>query len=202
MRSRPILRDLEATALMQISANPYANASKSPVILATHTFGPRGLKSIRNPKTDLTLAPVTVRDVQLGVVQAVRGAVVDVVFEGDDLPSLNSALVVVWGGPKPLILEFHSDLDLTTLRAVEFQSAMRCLGGCWMSWGIRGIEAMTEASRQIMREMETFQAMLRPARQEAITAEIIELGSGDCHRPRRKVTTATEIGPPCKNHQP
>ncbi len=57
-----------------------------------------------------------------GVVHAVRGAVVDVVFGGGDLPAINSALVVNWDRPGPLILEVHSHLDLSTVRAVAFQS--------------------------------------------------------------------------------
>ncbi len=57
-----------------------------------------------------------------GVVYAVRGAVVDVVFVQANLPPINSALVVEWDRPEPLILEVHSHLDLTTLRAVAFQS--------------------------------------------------------------------------------
>jgi F-type H+-transporting ATPase subunit beta len=57
-----------------------------------------------------------------GVVHAVRGAVVDVVFAGTELPQINSALVVEWDRATPLILEVHSHLDLTTLRAVAFQS--------------------------------------------------------------------------------
>ncbi len=57
-----------------------------------------------------------------GIVHAVRGAVVDIVYAGADLPSINSALVVEWARPTPLILEVHSHIDLTTLRAVAFQS--------------------------------------------------------------------------------
>ncbi len=72
-----------------------------------------------------------------GVVHAVRGAVVDVVFTATDLPPINSALVVEWDQAEPLILEVHSHLDLTTLRAVAFQStaglargiAVRATGG-------------------------------------------------------------------------
>lgn len=56
-----------------------------------------------------------------GVVDAVRGAVVDVVF-ANDLPPINAALIVEWDRPGPLILEVHSHLDQTTLRAVAFQS--------------------------------------------------------------------------------
>ena len=40
------------------------------------------------------------------------------------------------------------------------------------------LEAMTSAGSQIARELETFQTILRQVRQEAITAEIIELGTG------------------------
>jgi F-type H+-transporting ATPase subunit beta len=58
----------------------------------------------------------------LGTVYAVRGAVVDVVFAKTDLPPINSALVVEWDRSTPLILEVHSHLDMTTLRAVAFQS--------------------------------------------------------------------------------
>jgi F-type H+-transporting ATPase subunit beta len=57
-----------------------------------------------------------------GIIHAVRGAVVDVVFNDTDLPPINSSLIVEWDLPIPLILEVHSHLDLTTLRAVAFQS--------------------------------------------------------------------------------
>lgn len=57
-----------------------------------------------------------------GTVDAVRGAVVDVVFDAADLPQINSALIVEWDRPTPLVLEVHSHLDLQTLRAVAFQS--------------------------------------------------------------------------------
>ncbi|KIN71910.1 F0F1 ATP synthase subunit gamma [Sulfitobacter guttiformis] len=40
------------------------------------------------------------------------------------------------------------------------------------------MEAMTSAGSQITRELKTFQAILRRVRQEAITAEIIELSTG------------------------
>lgn len=40
------------------------------------------------------------------------------------------------------------------------------------------MEAMSAAGSQIARELETFEATLRRVRQEAITAEIIELGTG------------------------
>ncbi len=57
-----------------------------------------------------------------GIVHAVRGAVVDVVFAGTELPPINSALIVEWDRPTPLIVEVHSHLNLTTLCAVAFQS--------------------------------------------------------------------------------
>ena len=57
-----------------------------------------------------------------GIVCAVRGAVVDVVFSDTDLPPINSSLIVTWDRPTPLTLEVHSHLDLNTLRAVAFQS--------------------------------------------------------------------------------
>jgi F-type H+-transporting ATPase subunit gamma len=44
------------------------------------------------------------------------------------------------------------------------------------------MEAMTAAGTQIARELENFQATLRRVRQEAITAEIIELGTGAAAR--------------------
>ena len=86
------------------------------------TLGPKGRERMRKPEKHLTAATVPVNSVPVGIVQAVRGAVVDVVFARDDLPELNSALVVEWDRPTPLILEVHSHLDLTTLRAVAFQS--------------------------------------------------------------------------------
>ncbi len=57
-----------------------------------------------------------------GVVHAVRGAVVDIVFSQIDLPPINSALVVEWDMPSRLILEVQSHVDLETVRAVAFQS--------------------------------------------------------------------------------
>ncbi len=81
--------------------------------------------------------PLAGQEQTLGVVHAVRGAVVDVLFEGAELPPINSALSVEWDRPTPLILEVHSHVDLKTLRAVAFQStaglsrgvAVRATGG-------------------------------------------------------------------------
>jgi F-type H+/Na+-transporting ATPase subunit beta len=57
-----------------------------------------------------------------GVIVSVRGAVVDVSFEGDVLPPINTALVVEWDRPEPLILEVHSHVDAVTLRGVALQT--------------------------------------------------------------------------------
>lgn len=48
------------------------------------------------------------------------------------------------------------------------------------------MQAMSSAGVQIARELETFQATLRRVRQEAITAEIIELGTGAATAPGRR----------------
>jgi F-type H+-transporting ATPase subunit beta len=58
----------------------------------------------------------------VGHVHAVRGAVVDLVFPSTALPPINAAVIVEWDKATPLILEVHSHLNLTTLRAVAFQS--------------------------------------------------------------------------------
>ena len=70
-------------------------------------------------------APIHPKDMPvqpIGKVQAVRGAVVDVVYDVGSMPPINAALIVEWDRPTPLILEVHSHLDLTTLRAVAFKS--------------------------------------------------------------------------------
>ncbi|MDZ4136902.1 MAG: hypothetical protein U1D06_15125, partial [Paracoccaceae bacterium] len=51
-----------------------------------------------------------------GRVHAVRGAVVDVRFDAGVLPALNTALLVEWDRPGPLLLEVQGHLDLKTLR--------------------------------------------------------------------------------------
>ena len=58
----------------------------------------------------------------LGVVVSVRGAVVDVGFAGDALPPINTALIVEWDRPEPLMLEVHSHIDPTTVRAIALQA--------------------------------------------------------------------------------
>jgi len=57
-----------------------------------------------------------------GRILAVRGAVVDVEFEGSDLPPINAALTVEWDRPELLLLEVHSHLNLTTVRTVALQA--------------------------------------------------------------------------------
>ena len=57
-----------------------------------------------------------------GVVGSVRGAVVDVVFEGAVLPAVETELVVAWDRPEPLALEVHSHVDPHTVRAIALQA--------------------------------------------------------------------------------
>jgi F-type H+/Na+-transporting ATPase subunit beta len=57
-----------------------------------------------------------------GVVTSVRGAVVDVRFDGVVLPPINTALIVEWDRPEPLILEVHSHVDPTTVRGIALQA--------------------------------------------------------------------------------
>ncbi len=60
--------------------------------------------------------------VSSGSVVSVRGAVVEVSFAGQTLPSIDSALVVQWDRPEPLILEVHSHVDSGTVRAIALQA--------------------------------------------------------------------------------
>jgi F-type H+-transporting ATPase subunit beta len=62
------------------------------------------------------------QDQAAGHVHSVRGAVVDVRFDAANLPPIDTALIVEWDRPEPLVLEVHSQLDLTTLRAVALQA--------------------------------------------------------------------------------
>ncbi len=56
-----------------------------------------------------------------GTVVGVTGSVVDVRFDGTDLPALNSALEVAWDGPHRLTLEVQQHLDGETVRTVAMQ---------------------------------------------------------------------------------
>src|SRR5471030_2247654 len=58
----------------------------------------------------------------LGTVVSVRGAVVDVSFDGELLPPINTALVVEWDRPEPLVLEVHSHVDRATVRGIALQA--------------------------------------------------------------------------------
>jgi F-type H+/Na+-transporting ATPase subunit beta len=59
----------------------------------------------------------------LGTVLSVRGAVVDVGFTaGSTLPPINTALIVEWDRPEPLILEVHSHIDPMTVRSIALQA--------------------------------------------------------------------------------
>jgi F-type H+-transporting ATPase subunit gamma len=60
---------------------------------------------------------------------------------------------------------FHAQVCKSALHAFAAENEARMV-------------AMSSAASQISRELETFQATLRRVRQEAITAEIIELGTG------------------------
>ena len=57
-----------------------------------------------------------------GTVVSVRGAVVEVSFDGETLPPINTALLVEWDRPEPLVLEVHSHVDPVTLRAIALQA--------------------------------------------------------------------------------
>ncbi|MGC1303867.1 MAG: F0F1 ATP synthase subunit beta [Caulobacteraceae bacterium] len=56
----------------------------------------------------------------MGIVTAVRGAVVDVRFEGS-LPAIDDALRIAWDRPETLVVEVQSHLDAHTVRAVALQ---------------------------------------------------------------------------------
>ena len=57
-----------------------------------------------------------------GTVISVRGAVVDVTFDGQPMPPINSAMIVEWDRPEPLVLEVHSHLDAATIRGIALQA--------------------------------------------------------------------------------
>jgi F-type H+/Na+-transporting ATPase subunit beta len=57
-----------------------------------------------------------------GLVVAVRGAVIDVAFEGSELPRLGDALLVAWDRPDVLIVEVQAHLDEHTVRGVALQA--------------------------------------------------------------------------------
>lgn len=57
-----------------------------------------------------------------GIVTQVRGAVVDVDFQGGVLPPIDTALIVDWDRPETLVLEVHSHVDATTIRGIAMQA--------------------------------------------------------------------------------
>ena len=57
-----------------------------------------------------------------GRVLTVRGAVVDVAFEGGDLPKIDEALIVEWDRPNTLLVEVQAHLDSRSVRGVALQS--------------------------------------------------------------------------------
>ncbi len=58
----------------------------------------------------------------VGKVISVRGAVVDVSFDGGELPPINTALAVEWDRPESLTLEVHSHIDPATVRGIALQA--------------------------------------------------------------------------------
>lgn len=61
-------------------------------------------------------------DTSKGSVVSVRGAVVDVNFETDELPAINTALNVEWDRSEQLVLEVHSHIDTKTVRSIALQT--------------------------------------------------------------------------------
>ena len=57
-----------------------------------------------------------------GTVTSVRGAVVDVAFASGALPPIESALVVNWDRPGPLVLEVHSHTGTHSVRGIAMQA--------------------------------------------------------------------------------
>ena len=68
-----------------------------------------------------------------GNVISVRGAVVDVRFDDGGLPPINTALVVEWDRPTPLVLEVHGHVDTYTVRGI----AMHATAGLARGTGVR-----------------------------------------------------------------
>ncbi|MGO4869826.1 MAG: F0F1 ATP synthase subunit beta [Roseiarcus sp.] len=57
-----------------------------------------------------------------GRVVSVRGAVVDVAFDGPALPPINTALIVEADRQEPLVLEVHGHVDPFTVRGIALQA--------------------------------------------------------------------------------
>ncbi|NBB98069.1 MAG: F0F1 ATP synthase subunit beta [Alphaproteobacteria bacterium] len=84
----------------------------------------------------------------IGLVHAVRGAVVDVRYGGGELPALNEALIVEWDQPDALILEVQSHLDRATLRAVALQATAGLARG--VSVRATGAPVMVPVGRAVL----------------------------------------------------
>ena len=58
----------------------------------------------------------------IGTIISVRGAVVEVRFDDGTLPPIDTALIVAWDRPEPLMLEVHSHADANTVRGIALQA--------------------------------------------------------------------------------
>lgn len=129
--------------------------------------------------------------------RSVRGAVVDVAFDEGVLPRINTALAVEWDRPESLVLEDHSHVDPSTVRAIAPQATSglargtrvravgaaisvpvgdAVLGRLLDVVGVvrdRGPALPDDVARRGL------QATQRRVRQEDITAEIIGLAAGE-----------------------
>ena len=57
-----------------------------------------------------------------GIVLSVRGAVVDVRFDEEQSPAINTAMIVKWDRAEVLVLEVHSHVDPVTVRGIALQA--------------------------------------------------------------------------------
>src|ERR1019366_6845969 len=76
------------------------------------------------PRRRSTTQPMSLPDPvnATGTVISVRGAVVEVRFDDATLPPIDSALIVAWDRPEPLVLEVHSHADASTVRGIALQA--------------------------------------------------------------------------------
>ncbi|WP_071673986.1 F0F1 ATP synthase subunit beta [Nioella nitratireducens] len=65
---------------------------------------------------------MTQPELTVGIVVAVRGAVVDVAFPSGGLPAVNNVLVIEQSGLKPVVLEVQAQLDQATVRTIALQN--------------------------------------------------------------------------------
>jgi len=72
--------------------------------------------------SDRGLIPTPAGPTPAGTVVSVQGAVVDVGFATVTLPAINTALIVEWDRPEPLVLEVHSHVDTATVRAIALHA--------------------------------------------------------------------------------